>query len=88
MRKKPRLSPTAGVLIEREVDGKLELLTRYTGSSLKSGRAFAQALLSAQADCQVRRVLYMEFVHAQPVILVSVPIQHESAPRLPAKDPF
>lgn len=88
MSKKPRRSPRAGVLIERDVDGKSELVTAYAGSSLKGGRAFAQALRSAQADQQARRVLYMELVKAQPVVLVSVPIQHETKPYPSAADLF
>lgn len=88
MKKKARISPYASVLIERQVEGKPELQTAYTGSSLKSGRAFAQALLSAQTDPHVRAVLYQEFAHAQLAVSVSVPIQHESPPSLPADDTF
>jgi len=88
MNKKPRLSPHAGVLIERQVEGQRELQTAYAGSALNSGRAFAQALLSAQADPAARRVLYLEFVHAEVVVSVSVPIQHERATPLPAEDLF
>lgn len=88
MHKKPRLSPYAGVLIERQVEGKLELQTAYTGSALASGRAFAKALLSAQADPLAQRVLYLEFVHAQVVVQVSVPILHEEASRPAAPNPF
>lgn len=88
MSKKPRLSPHTGVLIERDVDGQPELVTTYTGSSLKGGRALAEAIKKAQADAQARRVLYLEFVHAQPVVSVSVPILHEAAPCLAASDLF
>lgn len=86
--KKPRISPYVGILIEREVAGTLALTTAYTGSSLKGGHALAQALLSAQADPAARRVLYMEFVHAQVVVSVSVSIQHEDMARPLAEDLF
>jgi hypothetical protein len=88
MSRTPRCSPSASVLIEREVQGQIELSTAYLGSSLKSGRAFARALLSAQADPLARRVLYLEFVHMQLVVQVSVPILHETTPCLPSGDPF
>lgn len=88
MSKKPRLSPYAGVLIEREVEGKPELQTAYTGSALNSGRAFAQAIQQAQTDAAARRVLYLEFVHAKPVVQVSVLILHEPSPHLSSDDLF
>jgi hypothetical protein len=88
MSRTPRCSPSASVLIERKVQGQIDLSTAYLGSSLKSGRAFARALLSAQADPLAQRVLYLELVHMQIVIQVSVPILHETLPPLPSGDPF
>ena len=79
-----RLSPLASVMIERKGQQGPELETEYFGSSLKGGRAFAKAIVKAQADPQALRVVYMEMVKAEAVVQASVPIIHPEAITLEA----